>query len=228
MVYSFDDAQGAGPPPHAVLRDVHQPRHLPRRLVGRVAREHSLGRRARSRPIPTRRSGSCTTSTRISSQANDLAAKNPEKLRELQDLWWTEAARYSVLPLDGRKTERLNGELQGRPSLTGKRTSFTYYPGRRRRCRPAARRTCSTSRSRSRPTSTIDRRAERRRDLLASAAATAATGSTCTMASRCSSATSSAASMTRVDVDRAAAAGQGEAARRVHVRRRRHGQGRHA
>ena len=63
------------------------------------------------------------------SQANDLAAKNPAKLRELQDLWWSEAARYSVLPLDGRKTERLNGELQGRPSLAGKRTSFTYYPG---------------------------------------------------------------------------------------------------
>jgi arylsulfatase A-like enzyme len=63
------------------------------------------------------------------SQAHDIAAKNPAKLRELQDLWWTEAARYSVLPLDGRKTERLNGELQGRPSLTGKRTSFTYYPG---------------------------------------------------------------------------------------------------
>jgi arylsulfatase len=62
-------------------------------------------------------------------QANDLASSNPKKLRELQDLWWTEAAKYSVLPLDGRKTERLNGELQGRPSLTGHRTSFTYYPG---------------------------------------------------------------------------------------------------
>jgi arylsulfatase len=63
------------------------------------------------------------------SQASDVAAKNPQKLRELQDLWWTEAARYSVLPLDGRKIERLNGELQGRPSLAGKRTSFTYFPG---------------------------------------------------------------------------------------------------
>ncbi|MGD9645178.1 MAG: arylsulfatase [Pirellulales bacterium] len=62
-------------------------------------------------------------------QANDLAAKNPGKLRELQDLWWSEASRNSVLPLDGRKTERLNAELQGRPSLTGKRTTFTYYPG---------------------------------------------------------------------------------------------------
>jgi arylsulfatase len=62
-------------------------------------------------------------------QANDLAARNPEKLRQLQDLWWTEASRYDVLPLDGRKTERLNAELQGRPSLAGKRSSFTYYPG---------------------------------------------------------------------------------------------------
>jgi len=63
------------------------------------------------------------------SQANDLAASNPEKLRQLQDLWWAEAARYSVLPLDGRKTVRLSAELQGRPSLAGNRTSFTYYPG---------------------------------------------------------------------------------------------------
>jgi hypothetical protein len=62
-------------------------------------------------------------------QAHDVAGDNPAKLRELQDLWWTEAARYSVLPLDGRKTERLNAELQGRPSLAGKRSSFTYYPG---------------------------------------------------------------------------------------------------
>jgi len=62
-------------------------------------------------------------------QANDLAAKNPTKLRELQDLWWSEASKNSVLPLDGRKTPRLNGELQGRPSLTGQRKSFTYFPG---------------------------------------------------------------------------------------------------
>jgi arylsulfatase len=62
-------------------------------------------------------------------QADDLAAKNPLKLRELQDLWWTEASRYSVLPLDGRKTERLSAELQGRPTLGGKRTTYTYYPG---------------------------------------------------------------------------------------------------
>jgi len=63
------------------------------------------------------------------SQAADLAAREPKKLRQLQDLWWSEAARYHVLPLDVRAAERLNGELQGRPSLTAGRTSFTYYPG---------------------------------------------------------------------------------------------------
>jgi arylsulfatase len=63
------------------------------------------------------------------SQADDLAAKNPQKLRDLQDQWWAAAAKYNVLPMDGRKTERLSAELQGRPSLTGTRTTFTYYPG---------------------------------------------------------------------------------------------------
>jgi arylsulfatase len=63
------------------------------------------------------------------SQADNLAAKEPAKLRELQEFWWAEAARHSVLPLDGRKVERLNAEMQGRPSLAGNRTKMVYYPG---------------------------------------------------------------------------------------------------
>lgn len=63
------------------------------------------------------------------SQAHNLADENPAKLRELQDLWWAEAARYNVLPLDGRAVERLNAEAMGRPVLSGDATSFTYYPG---------------------------------------------------------------------------------------------------
>jgi arylsulfatase len=63
------------------------------------------------------------------SQANDLASAHPEKLRELQDLWWAEAARHNALPLDWRAVERLNAALMGRPSLAGDRTTFTYYPG---------------------------------------------------------------------------------------------------
>jgi arylsulfatase len=63
------------------------------------------------------------------SQASDLAKENPEKLRELQDLWWVEAAKYNVLPLDFRGTERLNAELQGRPRLGGESRTRTYFPG---------------------------------------------------------------------------------------------------
>jgi hypothetical protein len=62
------------------------------------------------------------------SQADDLAATNPQKLRELQDLWWAEAAQHQVLPLDWR-IERLNAELMGRPSLSGDAKTLTYYEG---------------------------------------------------------------------------------------------------
>ena len=63
------------------------------------------------------------------SQADDLAEIFPEKLRQLQDMWWVEAAKYNVLPLDWRATERFNSEAMGRPSLVRDRTKMTYYPG---------------------------------------------------------------------------------------------------
>jgi arylsulfatase A-like enzyme len=63
------------------------------------------------------------------SLANDLAAKNPEKLKELQDLFLKEAVKYSVLPLDDRLTERFVAALVGRPDLMAGRTSLTVYEG---------------------------------------------------------------------------------------------------
>ncbi|MCA9234343.1 MAG: arylsulfatase [Planctomycetales bacterium] len=57
-------------------------------------------------------------------QATDLVKENPEKLAELVKLFFAEAAKYNVLPLDDRKTERLN--VDNRPSLTQGRTKFTY------------------------------------------------------------------------------------------------------
>jgi len=63
------------------------------------------------------------------SQANDLAKKHPQKLRQLQDLWWVEASKYSVLSLDWRGSERFNSELMGRPSLVRGRDEMTYYSG---------------------------------------------------------------------------------------------------
>ncbi len=63
------------------------------------------------------------------SLANDLAAKNPEKLKELQALFLKEAVKYQVLPLDDRTLERLNAALVGRPDLMAGRTSLTVYQG---------------------------------------------------------------------------------------------------
>ena len=63
------------------------------------------------------------------SLANDLAAKNPGKLKEMQELFLKEAVKYSVLPLDDRRLERLNAALVGRPDLLAGRTSLTVYDG---------------------------------------------------------------------------------------------------
>jgi arylsulfatase A-like enzyme len=57
------------------------------------------------------------------SETNDLAAKNPDKLKELQDLFMVEAKKYQVLPLDNSILERI---LTPRPSATAGRTEFTY------------------------------------------------------------------------------------------------------
>ena len=56
-------------------------------------------------------------------QFNDLADKMPEKVKELQDLFYSEAAKYNVLPLDNSTLARWNAP---RPSLTAGRTVFTY------------------------------------------------------------------------------------------------------
>ncbi len=63
------------------------------------------------------------------SQANDLAAENPEKLKELQELFAQEAIRNHVFPLDDRRVERFDAAIAGRPDLMGPRTSLTLYEG---------------------------------------------------------------------------------------------------
>ena len=63
------------------------------------------------------------------SEANDLAAQNPAKLKELQDLFMKEAARNRVLPIDDRRVERFNPAIAGRPDLLGGRKSLTVYEG---------------------------------------------------------------------------------------------------
>jgi arylsulfatase len=61
------------------------------------------------------------------SQANDLAAQNPAKLKELQRAFDVEAKKYNVYPLDSSFAERADPSI--RPSLTQGRSEFTYRPG---------------------------------------------------------------------------------------------------
>jgi arylsulfatase A-like enzyme len=59
-------------------------------------------------------------------QAHDLAADQPDKLRELQRLFLIEGARYNVLPLDDRRFERFNPERAGRPQLIRGKSQLLY------------------------------------------------------------------------------------------------------
>ena len=56
-------------------------------------------------------------------QSNDLAAKMPDKLKEMQAVFLTEAEKYNVLPLDNTAFSRL---LTARPSAVAGKTEFTY------------------------------------------------------------------------------------------------------
>ena len=63
------------------------------------------------------------------SLVHDLAAQNPAKLKELQDIFHTEAVANHVLPIDDRRIERFNAALVGRPDVMAGRSSLTLYPG---------------------------------------------------------------------------------------------------
>ena len=56
-------------------------------------------------------------------QSDDVAAKNPAKLKEMQALFLTEANKYNVFPLDTTVATRL---IAPRPSITAGRNTFTW------------------------------------------------------------------------------------------------------
>ena len=56
-------------------------------------------------------------------QNDDLAARMPDKLAQMQNLFYLEAGKYNVLPLDNTTLSRWNSP---KPSLTAGRTEFTY------------------------------------------------------------------------------------------------------
>ena len=57
-------------------------------------------------------------------EVEDLAAREPERLKAMIELWWSEARKYGVLPLDDRDWER--GALRMRMNLA---TRYEYFGG---------------------------------------------------------------------------------------------------
>ena len=70
------------------------------------------------------------------SETNDLAAVHPDKLRELEALWWEEAAKYKVLPVDDGSGSRLRRPV---------RKKFVLWPGLERVPSDASPRLTNTS-----------------------------------------------------------------------------------
>jgi arylsulfatase A-like enzyme len=60
------------------------------------------------------------------SECKNLAYKHPEKLRQLVELWWVEAGKYNVLPLDDRFSERI---AAARDEIGKEKKSYMFYPG---------------------------------------------------------------------------------------------------
>jgi arylsulfatase len=63
------------------------------------------------------------------SLTNNLADKNPEKLKELQALFMKEAEKNHVLPIDDRVFERMIAANVGRPDIMGARKTLTLAEG---------------------------------------------------------------------------------------------------
>ena len=60
------------------------------------------------------------------SELNDLAAEQPEKVRELVNLWFAEAGANGTFPLDDRSAIEII--LTPRPVLSPPRNRYVYYP----------------------------------------------------------------------------------------------------
>ncbi|MFD0360952.1 arylsulfatase [Nocardia sp. GCM10030253] len=59
-------------------------------------------------------------------ETRDLAAEHPDKLIEMISMWYVEAGRYNVLPIDSSTLQRLIAE---RPQITPAQTSYTLRAG---------------------------------------------------------------------------------------------------
>jgi arylsulfatase len=59
-------------------------------------------------------------------ESTNVAHQHPEKLEELKRMWWEQARRFDVLPLDGRGVIR---QADPRPQMAAPRTKYVYHAG---------------------------------------------------------------------------------------------------
>lgn len=59
-------------------------------------------------------------------ETNNLASKDRDRLISMIGMWYNEAGKYNVLPVDGRGTQRIAEE---RPQISGARNRYVLYNG---------------------------------------------------------------------------------------------------
>ena len=145
MAYTFDAANADAPSTHQTQyfemfgNRAHLPRRLDRLHQGDAP---AVGARRHGQPdrleLPV---GALRPRRRTGRRPTTSPRSNPEKLKEMQELFWQEAAKYQVLPLDDSVATRL---VTPRPEHH--RRAATRSPGRGRSPAPrtATRRACST------------------------------------------------------------------------------------
>ena len=67
--------------------------------------------------------------TKDFAEANDLAQNQPERLAKLIELWWAEAGRYDVLPLDDRGFAERRAMARPREDSPRIQEKYLFYPG---------------------------------------------------------------------------------------------------
>ena len=103
----------------AIFRDVRASRHLAP-AAGR--RSPFIRRARRSRTT----NGSCSISTAISRKSTISPPQEPERLAELIEMWWSEAEKHKVLPLDDRFGPRF---AENAARFQGARNHFVFHAG---------------------------------------------------------------------------------------------------
>jgi arylsulfatase len=127
LLYSFDDAKA---------KERHTTQYF--EIFGNRAMYHEgwFARTIHRAPWETRDLPPLTSDTwdlynvrEDFSLADNVAAQNPDKLKELKALFDRDAERFNVYPIDDRVIERMNPAIAGRPDLMNGRTSLTLYDG---------------------------------------------------------------------------------------------------